>query len=153
MKIPSFEKTRMLTPTTDERLTANPAVVFSLFMIVNYLASQARSGVYRGIVALWPHKMTFNTSMLIQLGATLAPIAVILLYCLVAERRTLLSLGFSKRGVWLEYGIGLLGGVILFGGAVLLCMATGTLTIRTATNSPNLLLLALFFIGFLIDFL
>ena len=151
MRIPPFSKTRMLTPTTDERLTANPAVVFSLFLIVNSLLSLSRSGVYQLAVSLWPRRVSFTDSMLIQLGATLVPILGVLLYCMLVERRTLVSLGFSGRGAPLEYGLGLLGGVGLFGGGVLLCVVTGTMRVDPTATAPSWGLLALFLVGFMIQ--
>ena len=151
MRFPSFEKTNMMTPTSGERLTANPAVVFSLFFIVNTVTMLARSGIYQILSALWPQQVTFDVAMLIQLGATLTTVAGVLLYCLLVERRTLLSLGFTRRGALGEYGVGLLGGIALFGAAVLLCVATGTLTVRVASSAPSWGLLILFFVGFLIQ--
>ena len=155
MKFPSFEKTRMLTPTSGERLTANPAVVFSLFLLIYSLANLAQGLLFQGIAdfvaAQWPERMTYAVAMLIQLGSTLVPIAAALLYCLLAEKRPLLSLGFSGRGALREYGMGLFGGVVLFGGAVLLCVVTGTLSVTVAGNTPSWGLLALFFVGFLIQ--
>jgi len=151
MRFPSFEKTKMMTPTSSERLTANPSVVVALFWIIHSLLMLARVGIYRGVLAIWPRQIPPHGHLLIQLGATLATVAGVWFYCLVMERRTLLSLGFTKRDALGEYGAGLLGGIALFGGAVLLCVITGTMTVRAVSESPSWGLLALFFVAFLIQ--
>ena len=155
MKIPPIRRTRMLTPTKGERLTANPAVVFSLFLLVFSLTSLIKDYGFQWTVeairAARPHHVTFSLLMLIQLGFTLITVVGVLLYCLLAEKRSLLSLGFTGKGAVGEYTAGLLGGVILFGGAVLLCRITGALTVEVAEETPSWGLLTLFFLGFLIQ--
>ena len=150
MKLPAFEKNHMLIPTPKERLTSHPAVVLLLFIPIMLLAQLGRDLLYDGAILLFPHS-SFPYRILFQLFATLSTVAVVLLYCLLAERRTLRSLGFGTRGALREYGVGLLSGFLLFSGAVLFCMACGTLTVRVAPTAPSLGLLALFFIAFLIQ--
>ena len=151
MKLPAFEKTRMLTPTSGERLTANPVAVFLLFLLITVITQTARSGIFDVVTAIIGEKMNYAIAVLIQLFATLATVAVVLLFCLLAEKRSLLSLGFTGRGAVSEYVVGLLGGLILFGSAVLLCVATGTVTVSLSTKSPAWGMLALYFLGFLIQ--
>ena len=100
---------------------------------------------------LLPGRPDVTTYLIISLFATLATVAVVLLYCLLAERRSLLSLGFTKRGAGVEYAVGILGGIVLFGLPVLLCMAAGTLTLTPAEPAPSLLPLLLCLVGFLIQ--
>ena len=150
MKLPAFEKTNMLIPTPKERLTRHPAVVLLLFIPVMLLSQLGRDLFYNGATWLFPES-SFPVRLLFQLFATLSTVAVVLLYCLLAERRTLGSLGFTRKGALAEYGIGLLGGFILFGGAVLLCVLCGTLQVNVAATPPSLGMLALFFVAFLIQ--
>lgn len=150
MKLPAFEKTNMLLPTPKERLTRHPAVVLLLFIPVMLLAQLGRDLFYDGATRLFPNQ-SFPTRLLFQLFATLSTVAVVLLYCLLAERRTLASLGFTRKGAIAEYGIGLAGGFVLFGGAVLLSVVCGAMTVKVADTFPSLGLLALFFIAFLIQ--
>ena len=154
MKIPPLSKTRMLTPTPGERFTANPAVVFFLFFVVMLLSQLGRSGISEGslfVAKAAALPMTYPRFMLIELFATLFTIVVVLLYCMLCEKRSLLSLGFTRRGWLTEYGIGLLGGVLMFGVAVLLCVATGTVTVQVSASSPSWGLIGLFLLGFLIQ--
>ncbi len=154
MKFPVLSKTGMLTPTPGERLTANPAVVFFLFFPVMLLSQYGRNALFSAaasVVASISGRMTFMTAMLIELFATLVTVVVVLLYCLLLEKRSLLSLGFAKRGAASEYALGLIGGLGLFGSAVLLCMLTGTVTVQFSANTPSWGILALFLLGFLIQ--
>ncbi len=150
MILPRFEKTNMLLPTAKERLMSNPAVVFALFFPVLLLSQLGRDLLYGAAVRIYPES-ALSTRLLFQIFATVSTVAVVLLYCLLAERRTLQSLGFSRRGGFAEYGIGILGGFILFGGAVLLCIACGALTVEVAPASPAPGITALYFAGFLIQ--
>ena len=150
MILPRFEKTNMLLPTAKERLTSNPAVVFALCFPVLLLSQLGRDLLYGVAIRLFPAS-SISTHLLFQVFATISTVAVVLLYCLLAERRTLQSLGFSRRGAIPEYGLGLLGGFVLFGGAVLLCLACGALTVEIATVSPSPGITALYFAGFLIQ--
>ena len=150
MRIPSFQKTRMLTPTAGERLTRHPAVVILCFLPVLLLSEQGTSlflSVGTRLISPSPDR---NVTLLLSLFATVVTVGSVLLYCLVAERRSLLSLGFSGRGALAEYAGGLAGGLLLFGIPVLLCLLTGTLTLSPASLPPWGLFL-LFLVGFLIQ--
>ena len=155
MKRPLFPKTRMIAPTEGERLTARPEVVFFLFFFVYVITDALRSLLFEGMVAmvsfLWPNHLNFETAMLIQLFSTVAPIAGVLFYCLWVERRSLLSLGFTGRGAVREYAVGVIGGVALFGGAVLFCVLTGAVTVQVPAQAPSWGTLVLFLGGFLIQ--
>ncbi len=150
-RFPSFPRTNMLTSTPGERLTDHPAVVFVLFFFVMTVAQAGRSVFFSLLEALIGEGMNLVAALLIQLFATVVTVAAVLLYCLLAERRSLQSLGFTRRGALAEYGVGLVGGLLMFGSAVLLCAACGTLTVGTAAKEPSWGILMLFLLGFLIQ--
>lgn len=145
------EKTNLLTPTPKERLTAHPAVVLLLFVPVLLLSQLGRSLLTTAVLSLFPSPVTSATYLTISLFATLVTVASVLLYCLLAERRSLLSLGFTKRDAGREYALGILGGLVLFGLPILLCIATGTLDLTITRPAPTLLPLLLCLAGFLIQ--
>ena len=149
MKIPSFFKTRMLTPTAGERLTRHPAVVILCFLFVLLLSEEGKNlllSVVTGQISPTPDR---SLSLLLSLLSTAVTVGMVLLYCLVAEKRSPLSLGFSKKGAPLEYAGGLFGGLLLFSFPVLLCLLTGALTL--SATAPNWGLIGLFLVGFLIQ--
>ena len=149
MRIPSFHKTRMLTPTAEERLTRHPAVVILCFLPVLLLSELGRSLLLAVGEGLIPPDSPSDVTLL-SLFATVATVGVVLLYCLVVERRSLLSLGFSKTHAPLEYAEGLVGGLVLLGFPILLCLLTGTLTL-SATALPSWGMVGLFLVSFLIQ--
>lgn len=150
-RFPSFYKTNMLTPTPGERLTASPAVVLLLFFLI-LLASQAGQAAVGSVaVLLLPDGADHGALLLVQLFSTVATVAAVLLYCLLGERRSLTSLGLIRRGAVCEYAVGLLGGLLMFGGAVLICVATETVTVRASSQAFSWGMAVLFLFGFLIQ--
>lgn len=156
MKIPflstSASASPMLTPTPRERLTSSPAVVLLFFSVVLLLTNLGRSGVAKLAIRLfYPEGITASAYMLIALFATTLTVAAVLLYCLAGERRSLVGLGFVPRHAAAEYGLGLLGGLVMLSASVLLCAVSGTLTLTLTDAQPRLGLLLLFLAGFLIQ--
>ena len=151
MRIHPFPKTHMLCPTRKERLTASPAVVLFFFAIVMTLAQLGRSWVGNLAVRALPEGTGNIPRLLILLFATTATVVAVLLWCLLGERRTLSSLGFVPRNVGAEYGLGLVFGLLMFGGAVLLCMATSSLTLSASEGAFPLGAFLLCLLGFLIQ--
>lgn len=141
----------MLIPTPGERLTGYPAVVLLLFIPVMLIAQLGRSGIYAVASSLLPSGTPGAVYLLMQLFATMATVAAVLLYCLLAEKRSPASLGFIRRGAIREYTIGLFGGFLLFGGAVLLCVLSRTVTVHLSSGGVSWGLFALYLLGFLIQ--
>ena len=115
------------------------------------IAEIGRSMGYALIASLLPTGTAYAVHLLVQLFVTLATVAIVLLYCLLVEKRSLASLGLIRRGAIGEYAIGLLGGILLFGGAVLLCLLTRTVTVTVSSQSVSWGLFALYLLGFLIQ--
>ena len=141
----------MLLPTPGERLTDHPAVVFALFFLVMTVAQSGRSVIFSAVEAMIADRMNYGIALIIELFATLSTVAVVLLYCLLVENRSLLSLGLTRRGAISEYVIGLAGGFLMLGGAVLLCIACGVMTVKLTDPPPSVGILSLFLVGFLIQ--
>ncbi len=150
--LPAFKKTYMLTPTPGERMTDRTVVVLLMFFAVMAGSSIAQSVLMVIPLCIIPAAThTEAVEMLIQLFATTAMVVAVILWCRLGERRSLVTLGFTKRGAIPEYLVGLVGGVALFGGAVLLCVLTDTAAITVTDETPSAWWLLLFFIGFLIQ--
>lgn len=173
-----FPKTRMLhEAAVTGKAPHHPVVEVLIFLLLFLIASAAQSviltpvqlfafffsdafveiiensnGNYFDTVAAVMDAMSSLPSwvMLVQLFSTVAIIAVCVLYCRLIEKRSLVSLGFVKKGALPEYLAGLGIGFLLFGGAVAICVATGTLTLSAAA-SPSVGMILLYFIGFLIQ--
>ena len=151
MRIHAFQKTYMLCPTRKERLTASPAVVLFFFAVVMTLAQLGRSHVSNLAVRVLPEGAGLIPRLLILLFATTITVIAVLLWCLLAEQRTLSSLGFVSRNVGAEYGLGLVFGLLMFGGAVLICVATNSLTLTASDEAFPIGAFLLCLVGFLIQ--
>lgn len=88
--------------------------------------------------------------MVVQLFSTVAVIAACVFYCRVIEKRSWISLGFTKRGALGEYAAGLGIGFVLFSGAVIFCVATGNLTL-SLNGTPAVGMIILFFLGYMVQ--
>ena len=69
-----------------------------------------------------------------MLFANIAMILITMLFCKVIQKRKMRTLGFVKKDMFKEYGIGLAVGFAIFTIAVLLCVVTGSLKLGASAN-------------------
>ena len=69
-----------------------------------------------------------------MLFANIAMILITMLFCKVIQKRKMRTLGFIKKDMFKEYGIGLAVGFAIFTIAVLLCVVTGSLKLGASAN-------------------
>ena len=117
-----------------------------------YLVSGDLDGYFNAMSDLTTDITTHQPAwlLLINLFATAAVIAAVLIYALKIEKRSAESLGLHKRGALPEYLAGLGIGAVLFSGAVGICVLSGTVTI-SAADKPNVVMIVLFLLGFLVQ--
>lgn len=72
-------------------------------------------------------------------------IAVSILYCKWIEKRKAYTLGFTKRGLAAEYGLGIIIGAVMITLPVLACYLTNCITITLADNIDPIKILVFFF--------
>lgn len=90
-------------------------------------------------------------SVISSLLGTIGMILVVILYCTFIEKRSLKSMGFTKKRVLKNYGTGLLVGFILFSIAFFISVITGGTKIIGISENINIPILILMFIGFMIQ--
>lgn len=149
MKI-TFPKTNMFTPTPAERFQNSPVVVLLLCTALLMIGAFAEGLVISAVMSFLPSEATVAVQVLIQLFATAIPAALVILWCRLGERRSLVRLGFSPRGAAGEYALGAAGGVVLFALGVGLCTALGTATVSHPTG-VSVGLILLYLVAFLIQ--
>ncbi len=147
---PSIQKTRMLSPTPGEREQAGIPRIFAYFLAVWGMGSFGRMAISAIAGILAPHADRTVLLVIDLFGTATASVAVIL-WVRLFERRSAITLGLTKRGAITDYFIGTVAGVLLFGGAVLVCVLCGVAEVRVATEAPSRWLLFLFLVGFLIQ--
>jgi membrane protease YdiL (CAAX protease family) len=131
-----------------------PAILVLGRDILMEILASAASGDLTDIDALIDRFTTVTAHPLMTLISLLTfavLIACVCFYCRCVEKRRLATLGFRKRRAWRESLAGFAAGAGLFGAAVLLCVLTGTLTLREPSSDGAPGWVALFLLGFLIQ--
>jgi len=75
----------------------------------------------------------------------------VIIYCRNIEKRKLSTLGFRKNKFATEYAKGLLIGFAIFSVAVLICVFTGSLKISGISPEFSLVLVVLYFVGYMVQ--
>lgn len=78
-------------------------------------------------------------------------IIVYLVYCRFMEGRKLRTMGFQGKDLLQMYGRGLLTGLVLFGGAYLLCVLTGSVRMEGLAGDMVPSYIVLYFVGYMIQ--
>lgn len=84
------------------------------------------------------------------LASTAFMIVAALLYCKIFEKRKAYTLGFTARGCVPEYLMGIVIGAVMISLPLVACLITGSVTL-TMTENADYLMIALFFLAFLIQ--
>ncbi len=149
---PKIKQTRMLLPSPEERRHSRVAVFFLFFLAVFGMGSMGQSVVTVTcflLNLLLP--IPAEVRLLADLFGTGFLILAVILWSRLFERRSFAGLGFVRRGAVAEYLVGLVAGVLLFSGAVGLCVLVGIAKVDVAAFPPSWWFLFLFFVGFLIQ--
>ncbi len=94
--------------------------------------------------------MASDTFLLLSLFGTVFMLILVPVYCCCIEKRPLSSLGV--RGAFLpEYGKGMLFGLLMMGGAFLICYASGAVSVTVTAGQLNIGLILLYLLAFLIQ--
>lgn len=89
--------------------------------------------------------------MLPMLFSTCIITIVAILYCRFLENRSLYSMGFTREKLFLDYGLGLVIGFVMFSVSVFISWTGGTLKYSGFTLGNGMVLLLAFFTGFVIQ--
>lgn len=98
--------------------------------------------------------MEIASSDILTIGMLFANMAMILLtmlFCKVIQKRKMRTLGFVKKNLLKEYGMGLGIGFAMFSVAVLLCMVTGSLHFEGFSSKFTVGTFVLFGLGYMIQ--
>ncbi len=143
-------RSRMLCPADGERTGSGVLRTFLYFLAVFGMGSFGRFLIYEIGLRLFPDAGG-AVHLLFDLFGTTAGVVSVILWCRFFERRDARRMGFVKRGAVAEYAMGALGGVVLFCGAVGVCVLCGVATVQPTDTAPSWWLLVLFLLAFLIQ--
>ncbi len=106
------------------------AVMFTDQGYLDAVASQDVAKITEAAVRI----ASSDALMVGMLFANIAMILLTMLFCKVIQKRKMRTLGFVKKDMFKEYGIGLVVGFAIFTIAVLLCVITGSLKLGASAN-------------------
>lgn len=89
--------------------------------------------------------------MVVSLVSQIFMIVTCIVYCRFIEKRSIESMGFVKKGAFLQYLIGVGLGIGLFSACYGVCALTGSYTSIVFNEGVSVVMLVLYFIGFMIQ--
>lgn len=127
-----------------------PAQLVMLFMNKSYLTALMTGDMELAMQASTEiaSSSAYTISMLFS---TISMILLAMLFCKLIQKRKMSTLGFVKKGMLKEYGIGLIVGFVIFSLAVLFCAVTGSLKLSGISSTFAILPFILFFAGYMIQ--
>lgn len=127
-----------------------PIELYLMFTNETYMSAMAAGDAQLAMTAA-TEIMNSHVYTIGMLFANIAIILIVILFCKLIQKRKMSTLGFVKKGMGKEYGIGLLSGFLFFSSAVLLCIVTGTLKITGLSETFSRGVFILFALGFMIQ--
>ncbi len=92
-----------------------------------------------------------DATTILSLFATAVMILLVLLFCRLLQKRKAVSLGFIRQGCGIAYIKGIGAGLLMFSGAVLICVLTGSVTLSYTPQRFSLPVFLLFASGYMIQ--
>lgn len=112
------------------------------------ILKQFASGDLRQAEALMDSLLDSDPIMIVTLFANAAMILITVLFCIFLQKRTAASMGFVRKKAFTQYLAGAGTGLLLFCGAVLINVLTGSMTIDGISPGFSPVLFLLFLLGF-----
>ncbi len=122
-----------LVVTLAEVIVLFPIQMVALLTDAGYMEA-ATTGDMNAIMDASMRVASSDAMVIGSLFATIAMTGVAMLFCKLIQKRKMRTLGFVKKDMVKEYGIGLVVGFAIFTVAVLICMVTGSLKLGVSSN-------------------
>lgn len=136
--------------TIGEVLVMLPFELVVLMSNEEYIAAATAGDVER-VTAIATEIASSDILTIGMLFANMAMILLTMLFCKVIQKRKMRTLGFVKKNLFKEYGMGLGIGFTMFSTAVLLCMVTGALHFEGFSSKFTVGTFVLFGLGYMIQ--
>jgi len=125
------------------------SIFIEIPLIVDTVKIFAETGDIWGALEAMIGLVSTEKYILISLFATAVTTAGTILFCTKIEKRSIASMGFSRKGILKEYLLGYGIGIGTFASAILICAVTGNVTVTF--QGGNIGMILLFFLGYLIQ--
>ena len=144
----SLAMPHMLTEAKRQSRGRHLALEILLFCAV-FIVSQCIVSFPIAIVMVIAGSSQDDLLLLVQLFSTAITTLLAILFCRFVEKRSLGTMGLTRRGLLREYGMGMLIGMVLIAACVGICVLAGSLRLEVQGFSIGIWILYLF--GFLIQ--
>jgi len=127
-----------------------PAQLIMMYTNREYMDA-AVSGDIEQINILAAQMLSSDFYMISSLFSDIMLIVLVFLFCRFLQKRKLRTLGFIKKDMWKEYGIGLLAGFLFFSVCVGLSLLTGGLKFSGVAVNFSVGIFVLYFLGYVVQ--
>ncbi len=127
-----------------------PAQLIMMYTNREYM-NAAVSGDKKQLNILAAQMLSSDFYMVLSLFSEIMLIVPVFLFCRFLQKRKLRTLGFVKKDMWKEYGIGLLAGFLFFSVCVGLSLLTGGLKCSGVAVNFSVGIFILYFLGFAVQ--
>lgn len=136
--------------TIGQLLVMFPAQTLLLFTNKSFMKAYKTGDMELADIAI-EEVINSNAYTIIMLFCTIIMILITMLFCKLIQKRKMSTLGFVKKGMFKEYGIGLIVGFGIFSAAVLLCVITGSLKLEGLSSTFSIGAFILFGLGYMVQ--
>lgn len=131
-----------------------PAELIMMFTDKGYMdaaASGDSQAILEATMALQQKLMSSDVYSIVMLFSDIMIILVVFLFCRLLQKRKLRTLGFVKKDILKEYGIGILAGFAFFSVCVGLGLLTGGLKFGGISPEFSIGIFALYLLGYMVQ--
>ena len=131
-----------------------PAELIMMFTDKGYMdaaASGDSQAILEATMALQQKLMSSDVYSIVMLFSDIMIILVVFLFCRLLQKRRLRTLGFVKKDILKEYGIGILAGFAFFSVCVGLGLLTGGLKFGGISPEFSIGIFALYLLGYMVQ--
>ena len=137
-----------------ESIFTTPVQTMALLKDTEYLdavGSGDVNAIMEASIAATQRLMSNDWYMILSLFANISLIIIVFLFCRFIQKRKLRTLGFVKKGMLKEYGIGLLAGFLFFSACVLISALFGGIRIQGVSPEFSIGIFICYLLGFMVQ--
>ena len=137
-----------------QSIVLTPYQLITMYRDQDYMAAAVSGNaqeIMRASMAVAQRMMESDWYMIVALFSDIVLIAIVFLFCRFLQKRKLRTLGFVKKNLFKEYGLGMLMGFIFFSICVLLSALLGGLKIKGVSPDFSIGIFVLYLLGYMVQ--
>ncbi|MGN0353211.1 MAG: CPBP family intramembrane glutamic endopeptidase [Roseburia sp.] len=140
--------------TIAQSFVMTPVQAIALFQDAEYIAaaqSRDMEAIANASMAVSLRLMESDWYMILALFSDIVLILIVFLFCRFIQKRKIRTLGFVKKDMLKEYGIGVLAGFLFFSACVLLSVLFGGIKIRGVSPEFSIGIFICYLLGYMVQ--